>query len=93
MGQGSSPLLPDFRAAMTILTGTDQGSDRQLWTKWWRTNKKTFEIDSEMPAVPQKIEERWEAFWGVPYPSKRLRTGSPSSPGSWSRPRSRSPPP
>ena len=77
MGQGSSPLLPDFRAAMTVLTGTDQGSGRALWQKWWRDNKKTFEMDPEMPVVPTPIEERWEAFWGEPYPVETPANGFP----------------
>jgi len=67
--------ISDFRTALNVLTGTDQGEDKALWQNWWRSNAKTFAVDAELPVIPRKLEARWEAFWGVPYPVEQPAHG------------------
>jgi HEAT repeat protein len=71
-------LLPDFQTALTVLSGQDQGADRNLWTKWWRTQGKTFEVEAELPVIPARLEKRWEDFWGRPYPVEQPVDGFPT---------------
>ena len=77
-GTRQDVLLPDFRTALTVLSGEDQGGDRALWTAWWRNNKKDFEIEADMPVIPAQLEKRWEDFWQMPYPVEQPVHGYPS---------------
>ncbi|MCZ6599095.1 MAG: hypothetical protein O7B99_15765, partial [Planctomycetota bacterium] len=61
-GQG---VMQEFRIALMVLTGEDQGESRQLWIRWWNENKKTFEVPEKAPRLPEKVQERWDYYWGI----------------------------
>ena len=77
-GAKQDVLLPDFRTALTVLTGEDQGNSRTLWANWWREQGKAFEIEPDMPVIPAKLETYWEDFWDEPYPVEQPVHGFPT---------------
>ena len=68
VGNGGERLVQgrmgDARIALMLLTGVDQGRSPELWEGWWRENKKTFRMPSELPALPKELRPDWEVFWG-----------------------------
>lgn len=63
--QGGGRHMNYFRTALTVLTGTDLGSDRTAWKKWWDKNEKGYKVAKEMPELPRDVERTWNAFWGT----------------------------
>ena len=56
-----------FRVAMMVLTGVDQGTDRESWQAWWRKNKDKFKMAAERPIVPTDVSDYWEQYWQKAY--------------------------
>jgi hypothetical protein len=54
-----------FRQSLVRLTGTDQGPDSTMWTKWWQDNKAKFEVPKEVPKVPEVADKAWNEYWGI----------------------------
>jgi HEAT repeat protein len=54
-----------FRQALLRLTGTDRGPDSALWQKWWQDNKTKFEVQKEVPKVPELAEKLWNEYWEI----------------------------
>jgi hypothetical protein len=65
-GRGTQPAqMEDYRLALLVLTGTDQGPSRDRWVRWWNENKKTLEISAELPELPRPKLLEWRRFWGL----------------------------
>jgi hypothetical protein len=64
---GRSRFMVDVRVALFILTGVDNGEDKEAWQQWWRKNKKSFRMTPERPDVPDDIKATWETYWNQPY--------------------------
>jgi hypothetical protein len=72
VGRGNiSARMPDFRLALMALTGVDKGLSRDAWIAWWNDNKKKFEVPKEMPVLPEKMQRRWDYYWGDPHEEGR----------------------
>jgi len=56
----------DFRLSLIVLTGTDQGPSSAAWQRWWKENRKTFELSPTLPRLPRAEHERWTVYWGLP---------------------------
>lgn len=56
--------MPTVQIALIRLTSIDLGRSVQSWTKWWREEKKSFEIPKEPPAMKKQMQSRWDRFWG-----------------------------
>jgi hypothetical protein len=54
----------DFRLSLIVLTGTDQGTNPELWERWWRKNKKTFAVSAKPIPLPKSLRYRWDSYWG-----------------------------
>jgi hypothetical protein len=59
--------MPEFNAALAVLTGAVMGPNQQAWLEWWRDNKRKLKIDPERPNVPDDIKRTWERYWNEPY--------------------------
>jgi len=59
------PWMEDVRLSLVMLTGVDQGPQPELWERWWRENRKTFDPQRVTPVVPRALLERWDRFWGT----------------------------
>lgn len=53
-----------LRPALMRLTAVDQGNDPMAWSKWWRSEKRTFEVPREPAVLPREDQARWDRFWG-----------------------------
>lgn len=64
-GQGpqSALHLGEFRLALHVLTGLDEGNERSAWQAWWNDNKKTFEVAPEEPELERGLGNLWRAYW------------------------------
>jgi hypothetical protein len=64
-GQGpqSALHLGEFRLALHVLTGLDQGNERSAWQAWWNDNKKIFEVAPEEPELERGLGNLWRAYW------------------------------
>tara|TARA_R110002072_G_scaffold65825_1_gene162539 strand:- start:913 stop:1740 length:828 start_codon:yes stop_codon:yes gene_type:complete len=56
--------MKDYRLALVVLTGQDNDLDPERWHKWWRANKKTFEVPEKMAPMEKDLYQRWNRFWG-----------------------------
>ena len=63
--------MQDFRLALMALTGVDKGTSRDAWIAWWNDNKKTLELPKEMPQLPEKLQRRWDYYWGEEHVQSR----------------------
>jgi len=54
----------DFRLSLIVLTGVDQGTSPELWARWWRKNKKGFELSEQPAPLPRSLRYRWDRYWG-----------------------------
>ncbi len=54
----------EFRLSLVVLTGVDQGTNPELWAKWWRKNKKGFEISKKPTPLPKSLRDQWDRYWG-----------------------------
>jgi hypothetical protein len=62
-----SPYMDDFRLALFVLTGHDEGRAAELWFKWWNEHKKDVTVASEAPELPRIETARWNAYWGMEF--------------------------
>jgi hypothetical protein len=81
-----SGLLTDFLLALLALSGVYKGMSRDAWIAWWNDNKKKFEVPKEMPVLPEKMQRRWDYYWGDPHGGVTLSvlwtvSAAPSSQG------------
>lgn len=53
----------ELRTALVYLTGTDQGESLQAWVRWWRENRKGFELPEKAPKLSGRMLEMWGGFW------------------------------
>jgi HEAT repeats len=58
------PFMEDFRLALMVLTGVDQGPSQDLWIRWWNDNKRDLVVAEEEPALPKMLAQRWAYYWG-----------------------------
>jgi hypothetical protein len=59
------PYMEDFRTSLYLLTGVDKGTNTQAWIKYWNDNKKTLEVPTEIPKLPELAQIRWNRYWGL----------------------------
>ena len=59
-----NPYMDEFRIALMLLTGVDQGESPERWLAWWNDNKKALKVGKKAPALPEKLQRRWDGFWG-----------------------------
>jgi hypothetical protein len=59
------PVMEDFRLALIVLTGEDQGKSQPKWTEWWNDVKKSIEIREETYSLPKSLQVKWDRFWGI----------------------------
>ncbi|MCK6446558.1 MAG: HEAT repeat domain-containing protein [Planctomycetes bacterium] len=71
--QKLEPYMPDFRLALFVLTGHDEGRAAQLWFDWWNDHQKDFEVSKELPELPKLDRARWNSYWGIEDESQRER--------------------
>jgi hypothetical protein len=62
--QRIQPHMEDFRLALMVLTGADQGASQDLWIKWWNDHKDGLEVAPEEPALPKRQAQSWAYYWG-----------------------------
>ncbi|MFN0008286.1 MAG: HEAT repeat domain-containing protein [Planctomycetota bacterium] len=72
-----------FRQSLVRLTGTDQGPDSAMWTRWWQENKTRFEVQKEIGKVPGFAEETWNEYWGIEAREKREKRKQEPKQGSF----------
>lgn len=63
----------EIRTALAWLTGTDQGESPQAWVRWWRENKKGFEVPEKEPKLKGTMLQSWGSFWDEDRPAERQR--------------------
>jgi len=66
-GVGTPRFMEDVRISVLILTGEDNGTDKDAWFAWWRENKKKFKISPDRPPIPATAQVVWEDFWSEAY--------------------------
>ncbi len=66
-GAGEQRFMVDARIALLVLTGIDNGTDKDAWTQWWRKAKKKYKISPDRPKLPKPDQVIWENFWNEPY--------------------------
>lgn len=71
--QKLDPVMPEFRLALFVLTGHDEGRASQLWFDWWNAHQKDFEVQKALPELPKLDRMRWNSYWGIEDESKRER--------------------
>ena len=57
------PYMSEFRLALLVLTGADQGPSQELWVRWWNDHKKELTVLPEPPQLAKPDARRWYAFW------------------------------
>jgi hypothetical protein len=62
--QHSEAQLPDYRLALALLTGTDQGNSVSDWQSWWNAHRAQFKVEAQAPALAPDLERKWKVFWG-----------------------------
>jgi hypothetical protein len=65
--------MGDFRLALMLMTGVDQGDSPELWERWWRENRRSFRMPAEPQPLPKYMREVWERYWGLVRESERDR--------------------
>jgi HEAT repeat protein len=58
------PYMPDFRLALMVLTGVDQGTSPDLWLRWWNENRAKLRVEKKPLPLPKAMQLRWDAYWG-----------------------------
>ena len=58
------PMMEDFRLALAVLTGADQGSSQQLWNDWWNDNKNKLKVAEKAGELEKGLRVRWDSYWG-----------------------------
>jgi hypothetical protein len=57
------PLMEEFRVALAVLTGTDQGRSQEMWMHWWNENHDKLKIESKPPTLEKPLQRRWDSYW------------------------------
>jgi len=57
------PFMEDFRLALAVLTGVDQGRSQDLWTTWWNENRAKLKIDPRPPTIAKPLQRAWDSYW------------------------------
>jgi len=57
--------MEDFRLALLVLTGTDQGPTSRRWLEWWDDERDGFRVTEELPSLPREVERKWNQYWGL----------------------------
>lgn len=65
------PYMDDFRMALMRLTGVDRGRSQDGWTRWYNDSRKDLELPEEPEVLPQDMERRWAAYWGLEWKKER----------------------
>ena len=77
MNKGSrknvNPYMSEFRLAMAVLTGRDEGKSVDLWMRWWNDHKKGLEVRTVPPKLPRELQQRWDNYWGIRRQEERGR--------------------
>ena len=60
------PYMEDFRLALVILTHVDKGTSQDAWLAWWNASKKGYELPEGTPKLPERMQTRWDRYWGEP---------------------------
>jgi hypothetical protein len=58
------PYMANFRLALSILTGADQGRSQEAWMAWWNDHKKDLAVSPKPAALPLEEQARWDRYWG-----------------------------
>ncbi len=66
------PYMDEFRLALIVLTGADQGRSQELWMRWWNDHKKEITVLPEPPKLAKADARRWYDFWDR-YPMQERR--------------------
>lgn len=56
--------IGEFRLALVVLLGVDEGDSQDAWTKWWNDHGAKLVVAPEEPLLPQALARRWASFWG-----------------------------
>jgi len=74
VGKGkTASRMDDFRLSLMMLTGVDRGTSRDAWIAWWNDNKKKLELPKTAPKLPEKLQRRWDYYWGDPHEKGRAK--------------------
>jgi len=57
-------LMPDFRLALVVLTGVDQGNSESNWQNWWNEQRSKWKVEDAVPKLPRELERKWKDYWG-----------------------------
>jgi len=57
-------LMPDFRMALAVLTGVDQGNSEPGWQSWWKEHRVQWKVEEKRPPMPKDLERKWQVYWG-----------------------------
>jgi len=81
--QRGEAAMPDFRLALAVLSGVDQGGSQAAWQNWWNENRAKLKLDEQSPALPRELERKWKVYWGEMQgdlrPRKRSERGQDGS--------------
>jgi PBS lyase HEAT-like repeat len=56
--------MGNFRLALMVLTGVDQGASQDTWMTWWNEHKNDFKVPAAAPQLPKEMQMRWDYYWG-----------------------------
>ncbi len=74
MGRGKlQPLMDEFRVALLVLTGVDNGRSQDAWMRWWNDNKRNLVVPPDLPRLPREVLRKWAAYWDLELPKERKR--------------------
>ncbi|MFV1958132.1 MAG: HEAT repeat domain-containing protein [Planctomycetota bacterium] len=59
--------VKEYLLALTVLTGLEKGRSLEEWRRWWRKNRKIFQIPKTPPPIPEAMRKIWEEYWNEPY--------------------------
>jgi hypothetical protein len=59
------PFMEEFRIALAMLTGVDQGRSQDLWMRWWNDNHDKLKVDAKPPVLDKPLQKRWDAYWNA----------------------------
>jgi HEAT repeat protein len=55
--------MSDFRLALAVLTGADEGTERQAWIHWYGDHKGKIVVTPQLPELPPELLKRWNSYW------------------------------
>lgn len=67
----SASAMPDFRTALMVLTGVDQGTSGESWIAWWTAERARSVIAARPAALPRAAQYAWDLYWGEDRPTDR----------------------